>query len=92
MAEPNEPETVDTPEGEQLPPVPDARYGAFDAGDGTTVVFDRGAEDARVRADCAVVMVDQGPRPGGTGGTTRRSPLPSTGNGWQQVQGGGDRQ
>jgi hypothetical protein len=44
MAEPNEPETVDTPEGEQLPPVPDARCGAFDVGDGTTVVFDRGAE------------------------------------------------
>ena len=90
MAEPNGPETVDTPEDEQLPPVPDARYGAFDVADGTTVVFDRGAEDARVRADCAVMMADQRPRPGGTGETTLRSPLPSTGNGWQQVQGGGD--
>jgi len=45
---------VETPADERLPPVPDARYGAFDVADGTTVLFDREAEDAWLRADCAV--------------------------------------
>ncbi|WP_276260426.1 hypothetical protein [Haloglomus litoreum] len=51
--EPNDRAAVDTPEGEQLPPIPGARYGAFDVADGTTMIFDREADDAWLRADCA---------------------------------------
>lgn len=51
---PNDRPAVETPEDERLPPVPDARYGTFDVPDGTTVLFDREADDAWLRADCVM--------------------------------------
>lgn len=47
---------VETPDDHRLPSVEDERYGAFDAEDGSTVLFDREGEDAWVQRDCAVEL------------------------------------
>lgn len=47
---------VETPEDDSLPAVADERYGAFDVEDGSTVLFDREADGAWVRGDCAIQL------------------------------------
>jgi hypothetical protein len=45
---------VETPDDDRLPTVEDDRYSTFDVEDGSTVIFDREADDAWLQGDCAV--------------------------------------